>query len=316
MIRFPLAALASTLAVGVTAPAASPPLPYIASGVRLAGIDVGGLTSEQARARVKQAFDRPVRFGFYDRRWQVSAIELGANPHLSSAIARALDARPGARLKLEIAIERSHVRRYVARLQKRFSREPEDARLAGLQNLQPVITDARPGRKVDRKAMVTRIVHALRTGSRDTIALALRPIQPDVTAETFGPVIVIRRGSNRLDVFDGSRPWKTFPVATGQAAYPTPLGQWSIVDMQRNPWWRPPPSDWAKDLKPIPPGPGNPLGTRWMGLSAPAVGIHATPDASSIGYSASHGCIRMLIPDAEWLFEQVGIGTPVFVVAA
>ena len=57
--------------------------------------------------------------------------------------------------------------------------------------------------------------------------------------------------------------------------------------------------------KPVPPGPGNPLGTRWMGISAPGVGLHGTPDAASIGYSASHGCIRMRIPDAEWLFNNV-----------
>jgi lipoprotein-anchoring transpeptidase ErfK/SrfK len=51
-----------------------------------------------------------------------------------------------------------------------------------------------------------------------------------------------------------------------------------------------------------------------MGLSAPGVGIHGTPDAASIGYSASHGCIRMHIPDAEWLFQHVVVGTPVWIV--
>ena len=86
--------------------------------------------------------------------------------------------------------------------------------------------------------------------------------------------------------------------------------------MERNPWWRPPNSSWAKGLKPIPPGPGNPLGTRWMGTSAAGVGIHGTPDAASVGYSASHGCIRMYVPDAEWLFEHVHVGTPVFIVSA
>jgi lipoprotein-anchoring transpeptidase ErfK/SrfK len=53
-----------------------------------------------------------------------------------------------------------------------------------------------------------------------------------------------------------------------------------------------------------------------MGLSAPGVGIHGTPDAASIGYSASHGCIRMRIPQAEWLFQHVSIGTTVFIVSA
>jgi lipoprotein-anchoring transpeptidase ErfK/SrfK len=69
-------------------------------------------------------------------------------------------------------------------------------------------------------------------------------------------------------------------------------------------------------VQPIPPGPGNPLGTRWMGLSAPGVGIHGTPDAASLGYSQSHGCIRMAIPDAEWVFDHVSVGTPVFTIAA
>lgn len=316
MIRFPLAVLACTLAVGVAAPSASPPLPYIAAGVKLAGLDVGGLTSEQARARVKRAFDRPVTFGFYAKRWKVSAIELGANPHLLAAIARALDARPGARVELDVSIQRAPVRRYVAKLSKQFLRQPEDARLIGLNGLQPDLTDARPGRRVARRVMVARIIRALRTGTREPIALKVEAIKPEVTADSFGPVIVIRRGSNRLQLFEGERSWRTFPVATGTAAYPTPLGQWSIIDMQRHPWWRPPPSDWAKGLKPVPPGPGNPLGTRWMGLSAPAVGIHATPDASSVGYSASHGCVRMYVSDAEWLFEQVNIGTPVFIVSA
>jgi lipoprotein-anchoring transpeptidase ErfK/SrfK len=105
-------------------------------------------------------------------------------------------------------------------------------------------------------------------------------------------------------------------VATGQAAYPTPLGNFTIATKQLNPWWNPPDSDWAAGASPIPPGPGNPLGTRWMGLSEPLVGIHGTPDAASIGYSASHGCIRMRIPEAEWLFERVKVGTPVYIVAA
>ena len=107
-----------------------------------------------------------------------------------------------------------------------------------------------------------------------------------------------------------------FGVATGQSSYPTPLGRFSIVTMQRNPWWYPPSSDWAEGLDPVPPGPGNPLGTRWMGISAPGVGIHGTPDAASIGYSASHGCVRMRIPDAEQLFGLVSVGTPVFIVRA
>jgi L,D-transpeptidase ErfK/SrfK len=112
------------------------------------------------------------------------------------------------------------------------------------------------------------------------------------------------------------RLWKRFGVATGQSEYPTPIGHFSIVTMQRHPWWYPPDSDWAEGEEPIPPGPGNPLGTRWMGLSASGVGMHGTPDPASIGYSASHGCIRMRISEAEWLFNRVRVGSPVFIVRA
>jgi lipoprotein-anchoring transpeptidase ErfK/SrfK len=127
---------------------------------------------------------------------------------------------------------------------------------------------------------------------------------------------VIRRGANELRYYRGARLVRRFGIADGSSEYPTPIGTFSVVDMQRHPWWLPPDSPWAEGLKPVPPGPGNPLGTRWMGLSAPGVGIHGTPDSASIGYSASHGCIRMHIWEAEWLFQRVEIGTPVVVTDA
>jgi lipoprotein-anchoring transpeptidase ErfK/SrfK len=148
------------------------------------------------------------------------------------------------------------------------------------------------------------------------VQLDFRTLEPSLTRKSIGPVIVIRRGSNRLYLYNGVRPWRVFGVATGQSQYPTPLGRWHVVVKWRNPWWYPPHSPWAQGATPIPPGPGNPLGTRWMGLSASGVGIHGTPDDASIGYSASHGCIRMHISDAEWLFNHVRIGTTVFIVSA
>ena len=114
----------------------------------------------------------------------------------------------------------------------------------------------------------------------------------------------------------GKKLVRQFRVATGQAIYPTPLGRFQIIVKWKNPWWYPPNDPWAKGEKPTPPGPGNPLGTRWMGISSPGVGIHGTPQSGSIGYSLSHGCIRMLIPQAEWLFDRVTVGTPVFIVSA
>jgi lipoprotein-anchoring transpeptidase ErfK/SrfK len=144
--------------------------------------------------------------------------------------------------------------------------------------------------------------------------LPVKTVAPSVTRANIGPVVVIRRESKSRTLYNGMRPVRNFRIATGMAQYPTPLGRFQVVTKWKNPWWYPPNSDWAKGKEPIPPGPGNPLGTRWMGLSAPGVGIHGTPDAASLGYSLSHGCIRMAISEAEWLFNRLDIGTTVFIV--
>ncbi len=123
--------------------------------------------------------------------------------------------------------------------------------------------------------------------------------------------IRIDRASCRLSLYDEGKLVKTYRVAVGQPQYPTPGGFARILVKEVNPTWNPPSSPWAIGQDPVPPGPGNPLGTRWMGLSIPAIGIHGTYADSSIGTHASHGCIRMHVWDAEDLFDRVFVGTPV-----
>jgi hypothetical protein len=309
----PIAAAAAAAA----APSAEHPLPPIAAGVKIGGISVGGLNAEAARVHVQRVWGRPVRFVFGEKSWRATPHGLGASARVNAAVIRALRARRARRVPLAVRFDRRRLTRYVARLDRHLSRPAENAELLGLSNLRPVIAPGRPGLEVERATMAARIVRTLRSFHRPPIRLAVRNVAPEVTPENFGPVIVIETVSHRLLFYEGTVLDRTFTVATGQAAYPTPSGQWSIVQMQRDPWWIPPPdAPWAQGAKPIPPGPGNPLGTRWMGLSAPGVGIHGTPDAASLGYSESHGCIRMAIPDAEWVFEQVHVGTPVFTVAS
>ena len=138
---------------------------------------------------------------------------------------------------------------------------------------------------------------------------------PNTRTRFFGR-IVIDLSTFRLALIRDGKVAKTFKIAHGTAAYPTPTGKFHIVNKQEDPTWTPPPdSDWAKGLGPIPPGRGNPLGTRWMGTSAQYVGIHGTPATGTIGTRASHGCIRMRIPDAEALYEEVIVGMPVNIVA-
>jgi L,D-transpeptidase catalytic domain/Putative peptidoglycan binding domain len=318
LIRAFICSLLAFLSVGAAAPNASPPPKVIARGVRVSGVRVGGLTAEPARARIRKAFGRSLRFHFQGKHWGAAPTELGATTSAESAVMRALTTPAGGHVRLHVKINAKKLRAYIAGLDHRLSRPAQDASVVGLtSSYRPIIADGKPGLQVDRARMAARITRALKHQQRKPLALAANWVQPSVTASNFGPVIVIKRNSHVLQLYNGSSTWRTFSVATGQPAYPTPVGNFDIVDMQMNPWWRPPPNaPWAAGAKPIPPGPGNPLGTRWMGLSAPGVGIHATPDDASIGYSASHGCIRMHLADAEWLFGQVHVGTPVFIVDA
>jgi len=287
----------------------------MARGVSIAGVRVGGMTPAVARELVRLSFATPVVLTHLGRMMQRSPAQLGALAYVEGAVARARRAAPGTRVPLKVRVRGERVRTYVAALAERFERSAADSRLS-LRGVRPYVTESRDGQVLDRPGTTKAIVTALLTSRREVIRLRIEPLRATVTRSTIGPAVVIRRGSNRLELYDGMQLRRSFGVATGQSSYPTPLGHFSIVVMWTNPWWYPPSSDWAKGQKPVPPGPGNPLGTRWMGISSPAVGIHGTPDAASIGYSASHGCIRMRIPDAEYLFTQVRVGTSVFIVSA
>jgi lipoprotein-anchoring transpeptidase ErfK/SrfK len=306
----------SVLVIAALAPVlsgdAAPPA-LIARGVTLAGVPVGGMSNEQAQAALRPAFARPVQLVFTDRRWRIVPAKFGAKVGVAQGVARALNAHPGAAVSLTPTVDMAAVRRFVRALDKRVSYPAKDAELTGLAGLRPEFSAEQTGIRVLRQLTAQRIVRALQSPQIHRIRVAAKIIEPQRTVANFGPVIVIRRGANELRYYVGARLVRTFGVATGQSVYPTPTGMFHIVDMQLNPWWRPPDSDWAKGLQPIPPGPGNPLGTRWMGLDAAGVGIHGTPDDASIGYSASHGCIRMHIPDAEWVFQHVQLGTPVVI---
>jgi lipoprotein-anchoring transpeptidase ErfK/SrfK len=309
----PLSVLATT--TSTTSTTSTTPVTLIADGVTIGGVTVGGMTADDAYAAVNEAFSMPLLIVVKHHELAPHPGQIGAAARIGEAVARAGSAPPGTAIPLGVSVNRSRVRNYVAVVAKRFDIKPVDAQLY-LRNLRPWIAKPVVGLELYRGRAEAAIVSALLGNKRGPLRFRQKVIKPAVTRTNFGAVIVIRRGSNRLYLYNGMHPWRVFPVATGQAIYPTPLGRFQIVVKWRNPWWYPPNSSWARGLKPVPPGPGNPLGTRWMGLSAPGVGIHGTPDAASIGYSASHGCIRMRIPDAEWLFGQVRIGTTVFIVSA
>ena len=313
-----LSILIVALAVLVCAPAraADEPVPpaTVPEGVSIGTTPVGGLTPEQATEYVRTQFSLPLVLTYGTFMFEAPSDKLAA-PSVQRAVQEALVAQPNTTVPLTVTVRRLEVRKFVAEVANRFARKPIDARLF-LKKLKPWIAPEKDGREIDRVAGEAAVTSALTAGLRGPISLKPKVLRAKVTRKSFGPVIVIRRSANKLFLYNGMRYLRTFGVATGQTQYPTPLGRFRIVVKWKNPWWYPPDSPWAKDLDPVPPGPSNPLGTRWMGISSPGVGIHGTPEPGSIGYSVSHGCIRMRISDAEWLFEKVPVGTTVFIVSA
>jgi lipoprotein-anchoring transpeptidase ErfK/SrfK len=310
-----LVSLALTCAFAATALADTPPAPStVPDGVVVGSVDIGGLTSDAATAVLLQWYSRPVVLKVGRTKVIVSPAALGVKIWADTAVAEALTVAPGTSLGFRAVFSRARVAAYVVQVSRRFDRDARSARLL-LKNSRPRVTPSQTGLRIERGATVALLADALAQGTRAPIRVPAKTIAPQ--AASIGPVIVIRRSSNVLTLYRGDRYVRRFHVATGQAVYPTPLGSFHIVVRWKDPTWYPPTQDaWAKGLKPVPPGPNNPLGTRWMGIDAPGVGIHGTDEPASIGYSESHGCIRMLVPDAEWLFDHVTVGTPVFIVAS
>jgi lipoprotein-anchoring transpeptidase ErfK/SrfK len=307
-----LAAVGVAAAARADAPRREGPV-RIADRVSVGGTYVGGLTAAQARAAVRAAFRRPLALTLSGETFLVAPRKVGGRALVAPAVEAALASGPGQAVPLRVVVDPEQLLARTSRLARVHSREAVDARVR-LRDTRPVVKKEAPGLSVRARALARAIASALHAGVRGPLAVPFTKVRPDVTRLDLWPVIVIKRSANRLLLYTSPRERTSRGVATGQPSYPTPLGSFTIVSKQLDPWWYPPDSDWARGLAPVPPGPGNPLGTRWMGLSVPGVGIHGTPDAASIGYSASHGCIRMKIPDAEWLFERVSVGTPVFIV--
>ncbi|MGC1650693.1 MAG: L,D-transpeptidase [Candidatus Sulfotelmatobacter sp.] len=126
---------------------------------------------------------------------------------------------------------------------------------------------------------------------------ALKPAE----ADPIHRVVLVSIPDRKLAIIENGNIIATFPVAVGAAASPSPTGEFQIVNRVANPsYYRP--------GTVIPSGKGNPVGTRWVGLSRKGYGIHGTNAPRSVGHAASHGCIRLRNRDIEKLFTMVQVG--------
>jgi lipoprotein-anchoring transpeptidase ErfK/SrfK len=139
--------------------------------------------------------------------------------------------------------------------------------------------------------------------------------------------LVLDRRNRRLLVFDGERELRRFPVAVGRPGWETPVGQFEVIELAVDPVWEHP----ATGVH-VPPGPANPLGSRWIGFhrdcrgrsgfngrehlvveGCVSAGFHGTPQRDTIGRAVSHGCVRLFDEHVRELYELVQLGTPVTV---
>jgi len=323
-MRFRVAALVCALTLGAAVPvgvAADPPAEgTIATDVSIDGVPVGGFSVDAARRAVVDARIAPrvavLVVSLNGRRTGILPQAAGWSADLDGAITTALaygrtvPFSGPVNVPLVQRVDRAKLRTVLRFRALRVELVPVDATLL-FRNGRPKVRPPRLGTTVDIAKAVPLVADAMVTRSTPFVDLPVKRVRP--AKMTVGASIVVSRANRVLTLYREARRVRTFRIAVGTSSYPTPRGLFSIVMKQRNPTWFPPDSPWAKGLGPVPAGPGNPLGTRWMGTSAPAVGIHGTPASGSIGTAASHGCIRMYIRDAEWLFERVKIGTPVLI---
>jgi hypothetical protein len=181
---------------------------------------------------------------------------------------------------------------------------------------------SRTGRSLDAGTVRTLLAATLANpdpASSRIVRPARKVIQPKITADAlrraYGTIVTIDRAHFKLRLFKRLKFSKSYGVAVGQPAYPTPTGLFSITDKQVNPAWTAPNSPWAGELAgTTTPGgsASNPLRARWMGITN-GVGIHGTSQEWSIGSRASHGCIRMRVADVIDLYPRVPVGTPVLI---
>ncbi len=315
-------ALAAAQTTTTPPPVAPPPLApgIIAAGVNIDGVPVAGLAAADAeRAVIAQHVAprrAPLTVTFRGRNLSIDPVKVGYVADVAYAVKVALiygrsQAVPpeGVTVPLKETVNRAKLRAVLALRAAKYSVPAQDASVT-VKGTKPVVRKARIGTTINITKSITTVQNAIITRDRPSYALTQQRVIPAVT--TTSAVVIVDRGNFRLTWFKAGKRI-TFPIAVGMPEHPTPTGNFRVIEKQKNPTWFPPSSPWAAGLGPVPPGVSNPLGTRWIGTSAPAIGMHGTPQSGSIGSRASHGCIRMYIHDAERLYDLVDIGTPVYI---
>ena len=313
----------------------------IAKGISVGGVEVGGLKEDAARARLRSAvlepLNKPVVAHYKDHSYTLTPAQAKVGVDIDGSISEALQrsrsgsilARTSRNLRgtainedidLDIAYNRRAIRRLVRRISSKIDRPARDASL-DLEKGDITPTPSATGLAVRASKLRNQLRRSLLSveGAR-SVKVQTKMVEPKVTskqlAEKYPAVVVVQRGAFKLSLYRNLKLAKSYGIAVGQVGLETPAGLYHVQNKAVNPAWTMPNSDWVApgDRGKIVPGgtPENPLKARWLGIYAGA-GIHGTDAEGSIGSAASHGCIRMRIPDVVELYEQVPVNAPVYI---
>ena len=313
----------------------------IAEGVSIDGIPVGGMKASAARAKLRSGvldpLTRPVQATYRGHAFTLTPEAAKVGVDIAGSVDAAVDASragnvfsrtwrnvTGGKVKrdvpLHVTYSQDAIDRVVARVSKKLNRPARDADVGDLEAGKIDPTTSKTGLRV-RNVTLSRALKAelLDRGARSPVPVQTKVVKPKVTtaqlADKYPAIILVNRAAFKLTLYKDLKLAKTYPIAVGQVGLETPAGLYNVQNKAINPAWHVPNSAWAGDLagKVIPGGvPENPLKARWLGIFAGA-GIHGTDAIGSIGTAASHGCIRMRIPDVEELYDQVPVGAPVYI---
>lgn len=311
----------------------------IAEGVTIGGVDVGGLDAGEAKRAVRRQLLAPlghsIRVGYEDESWTLPGERLKIRADLDHAVEKALEASRGGglpgrliryvsgdsveeRVSAEVTYSQPAVNRFVRRIAGEIDREPRDAAVEASGASLEVVPEEK-GRKLRDNLLTDQVTAAVLNANADkTITARTRTLEPEVTvdevASEYPTYLTLDRANYTLRFWRNLKLAETYTVAVGQVGLETPEGLYHLQTKVVEPTWHVPESDWAGSLagQSIPPGPSNPLKARWMGIYDGA-GIHGTEETSSLGTAASHGCVRMAIPEVEELYDRVEVGTPIYI---
>ena len=309
----------------------------VANGIRIAGVPVGGLDADDARAKLRTKLqvplEKPIVVERRRKRFTLSAEDAEVKADIGGMVDDAVAASRGgnilgrtlrdltggeepARIDPRVTYSKAAVQKFLARVRKGVDRAARDAKL----NF-PQLTEVkeRNGVKVDVAGLERNVEVALTSPDDRTAEVPVGTTKPKVTrdqlAKKYPALIIVDRANFKLRFYRHLKLAKTYPIAVGQVGLETPAGLYNIQNKGVNVPWSVPNSPWAGSLAgTVVPGgvPENPLKARWMGIFDGA-GIHGTDQVGSLGTAASHGCVRMAIPDVIELYDKVNVGAPVYI---